>query len=130
VDIDLTQFGPWYGNDVSDIEEFRRSIERLIEMQPKTGISSHRIKPISEGLDSELRRYLAIFDQREERILSNIERGFDTVEKLSGVPTIYPRIPYDLYMAFEEFMLEKHIELLVKRGVLEDKDGNLKIVKK
>jgi hydroxyacylglutathione hydrolase len=130
VDIDLTQFGPWYGNDVSDIEEFRRSVERLIEMHPITGISSHRVKPISEGLDTELRRYLAIFDQREERILNNIEKGFDTLEKLSGVPTIYPRIPYDLYMAFEEFMLEKHIELFVKKGVLEETDGHLKIVRR
>ena len=26
VDIDLTRFGPWYGNDVSDLEQFKESI--------------------------------------------------------------------------------------------------------
>jgi glyoxylase-like metal-dependent hydrolase (beta-lactamase superfamily II) len=128
VDIDLTRFGPWYGNKVSDIEEFKRSIRHLIEIRPKTGVSSHRLQPITDGLDSELRRYLRIIGEREERILSNIRRGYDSIQKLAQVPTIYPRIPYDLYMAFEELMLEKHVELFKKSGTLHELDGHLSIV--
>lgn len=128
VDIDLTRFGPWYGNEVSDIEEFRNSVQRLIDLQPKTGISSHRLEPISDNLESELARYLSIFDRREERILANIRRGHDTIRKLANIPTIYPRIPFDLYMAFEEFMLEKHIELFKEEGIIDESDGHLSVI--
>lgn len=130
VDIDLTQFGPWYGNDVSDIQEFKNSVQKLIDMQPTTGISSHLLEPVTDGLHDELVRYLSIFDEREERVIKNVRRGFDSIAKLASVPTIYPRLPFDLYSAFEEFMLEKHIELLLMREVLREDDGHLVAVKR
>lgn len=122
VDIDLTRFGPWYGNKVSDIEEFKKSVDRVIEMNPSIGISSHLINPVMEGLDERLRAFRAIFDEREQRILDNINKGIDTIEKLSKAPTIYPRIPMDVYYAFEMFMLEKHIELLKRDGLLREEN--------
>ncbi len=122
VDIDLTRFGPWYGNKVSDIEEFKKSVDRVIEMNPSVGISSHLINPVSEGLDERLRAFRAIFDEREQRILDNISKGIDTIEKLTKAPTIYPRIPMDVYYAFEMFMLEKHIELLKRDGILREEN--------
>ncbi len=127
VDIDLTRFGPWYGNAVSDIEEFRKSVQEIIDLNPQTGISSHRLNPIREELNSELHRYLSIFDQREKRILDNIKSGIDSIEDLAEVPTIYPRIPFDLYKVFEVFMLEKHIELLKKNGVISETDGKYSV---
>jgi len=122
VDIDLTRFGPWYGNKVSDIEEFKKSVDRVIEMKPSVGISSHLINPVMEGLDERLRAFRAIFDEREQRILDNISKGIDTIEKLSKAPTIYPRIPMDVYYAFEMFMLEKHIELLKEDSVIREEN--------
>jgi len=130
VDIDLTSFGPWYGNEVSDIEDFKRSVERVIELNPRTGISSHLIDPVAEDLDMRLRAFLRVFDEREKRVLHNIANGFDTVEKMSLKPTIYPRIPMEVYRAFEIFMLEKHVELLKNRGKIVEEDGHLKIEKR
>ena len=130
VDIDLTRFGPWYGNAVSDIEDFKASIRKIIELEPSVGISSHRINPISEGLTSELERYVAIIDEREQRVIDNIAKGYNTIAKLASVPTIYPRIPYELYMAFENFMLEKHIDLLKQKGIVSEQEGLLAIEKK
>lgn len=124
VDIDLTRFGPWYGNKVSDIEEFKKSVERVIEMNPKVGISSHLINPVEEGLDARLRSFRAIFDEREHRILANIAKGIDTIEKLTKAPTIYPRIPMPVYYAFEMFMLEKHIELFKNNGIIREENGS------
>jgi len=123
VDIDLSRFGPWYGNKVSDIEEFKKSVDRVIEMNPKIGISSHLINPVEEGLDARLRSFRAIFDEREQRILDNIAKGIATIEKLSKVPTIYPRIPMDVYYIFEMFMLKKHIELLKSDGKIREESG-------
>jgi glyoxylase-like metal-dependent hydrolase (beta-lactamase superfamily II) len=129
VDIDLTRFGPWYGNRVSDIEDFKRSIQRVIDLEPKMGISSHLIDPVTENLDERLKTYLSIFDDREKRILENISQGFDTVEKLTKKPTIYPRIPLHAYLVFEQFMIEKHLDILVKSRQVREEDGVLKIEK-
>jgi glyoxylase-like metal-dependent hydrolase (beta-lactamase superfamily II) len=130
VDIDLTRFGPWYGNEVSDIEDFKTSVQKVIDLQPKTGISSHLIDPVTEDLDNHLMRYLNIFDEREERILENISNGFDTLEKLTRKPTIYPRIPLPAYLVFEQFMLEKHLELLEKNDKIRDNEGTYQIEKR
>lgn len=123
VDIDLTRFGPWYGNEVSDIEVFKKSVERVIEMNPKVGISSHLINPVEEDLEERLRTFRAVFNEREERILSNIAQGINTIDALSKAPTIYPRIPMDVYYAFEIFMLEKHIELFKRDGLIREENG-------
>jgi hypothetical protein len=122
----LTSFGPWYGNEVSDIEDFKRSVERVIEMNPKTGISSHLIDPVTEDLERRLRAFAEVFGERERRVLDNISNGIDTIEKMSLKPTIYRRFPMELYRAFEIFMLEKHVELLKNRGQIIEEDGCLK----
>ncbi|MHA2152520.1 MAG: MBL fold metallo-hydrolase [Candidatus Thorarchaeota archaeon] len=125
VDIDLTRFGPWYGNEVSDIDTFKESIQQVIDLEPKMGISSHLMNPVIEELDERLQTYLSIFDKRENQILDNLTIGYDTIEKLSKKPTIYPRIPIDAYLVFEQFMLEKHIELMIKNGLVREEDGQI-----
>ncbi|MFX0108543.1 MAG: MBL fold metallo-hydrolase [Candidatus Hodarchaeota archaeon] len=129
VDIDLTRFGPWYGNDVSDIPEFKRSVERVIEMQPEVGISSHLPELVKEDLIDRLETYYSVFKKREDRIMKNISDGHNTIEKLAHVPTIYPRIPYEVYYSFEEFMLEKHVQLLVSNGDITEEDGQFSIAR-
>jgi glyoxylase-like metal-dependent hydrolase (beta-lactamase superfamily II) len=129
VDIDLTRFGPWYGNKVSDIEDFKASIQQVIDLDPQIGISSHLLDPVTEDLDERLQTYLSIFDTRENRIVENISKGYDTVELLSKKPTIYPRIPRNAYLVFEQFMIEKHLEILIKDGKIREEDGQLKIEK-
>jgi len=128
-DIDLTNFGPWYGNKASDIEDFKKSVERVIDLQPKVGISSHLVDPVTNDIDERLRKFRGIFDEREKRILDNISNGIDTIDKLSQKPTIYPRIPRDVYFVFEMFMLEKHIEILKKDGMVVEENGHFKIEK-
>ncbi|MDF1539274.1 MAG: MBL fold metallo-hydrolase [Candidatus Thorarchaeota archaeon] len=128
VDIDLTRFGPWYGNLVSELSKFRESISKVIELEPSVGISSHLIDPVSENLDTRLKEYLKVFDTREQRIIKLVKEGKNTIELLSKVPTIYPRIPYDAYLIFEEYMLIKHIEDMAKRGIAEFDGERIKIV--
>jgi glyoxylase-like metal-dependent hydrolase (beta-lactamase superfamily II) len=127
VDIDLTDFGPWYGNVVSDITEFKTSIQRIIDMEPEMGISSHLIEPVTVGLKEQLENYLSYFQKRDDEILRRIAAGAETVKELSQVPIIYPRIPHPVYYAFEEFMLEKHLSLLEKKGQIVREDGHLRV---
>ncbi|MHA1925518.1 MAG: MBL fold metallo-hydrolase [Candidatus Thorarchaeota archaeon] len=123
VDIDLTGFGPWYGNEVSDIRAFQDSVERVMKLEPKKGISSHLLDPVTDDLCSRLREFLDAFEVRKARILKNISEGYDTLEKLARLPTIYPRIPDDVFLVFEEFMVQKHLEVLVEDAKIAQ-DGN------
>ncbi len=129
VDIDLTRFGPWYGNQVSDITQFKETMMRIIKLEPKTGISSHLLDPVTENLHDRLVDFEAAFDQRDERILKLISQGHDTIEKLSQVPAIYPRIPHEVYLTFEEIMIEKHVDLLSEKGLILVEDGRLQLQK-
>ncbi|TFG14806.1 MBL fold metallo-hydrolase [Candidatus Thorarchaeota archaeon] len=127
VDIDLTSFGPWYGNAVSDIQDFKKSMETIIELEPTTGISSHLLEPVSGQLDARLNTYLDEFDQRENRILEYIRSGKKTIQDLANKPTIYPRFPNKAYRIFEEFMIRKHIEDMERRNILSVCDGKLSV---
>ncbi|MGY5875214.1 MAG: MBL fold metallo-hydrolase [Candidatus Thorarchaeota archaeon] len=129
VDIDLTRFGPWYGNAVSDIYYFKRSIEIVMELDPKNVISSHLLDPVTENIIERLETFLDVFNQRDERILKNVSEGHDTIEKLGLIPTIYPRIPHNLFYIFEEIMLEKHLEQFVELNVLHVEDGQYSLVR-
>ncbi len=129
VDIDLTDFGPWYGNVASDLDDFKKSIQRIIDLQPKMGISSHLIDPVTEGLDEQLKGYLAYFDQRDDELLHQIAKGVNTVKQLAQIPIIYPKLPHPVYLLFEEIMLDKHIESLSKNDQVLLEDGNLQILK-
>ncbi|MFX1473818.1 MAG: MBL fold metallo-hydrolase [Promethearchaeota archaeon] len=121
VDIDLTGFGPWYGNKVSDIRNFQDSIERVIKLEPKVGISSHLLDVVTNDLSNRLVQFADIIEKREKKILKNISDGYDTLEKLVQLPTIYPRIPEVIFEIFEEFMVKKHLEILVEDGkVIQD----------
>lgn len=129
VDIDLTEFGPWYGNVVSDVEDFKTSIQRIIDLQPKMGISSHLLDPVTENLEEKLKRYLAYFQERDEEILKLIADGLDTVKQLARKPIIYPRIPHPVYLLFEEIMIDKHIDILVKKDLITLEEGHLQILR-
>ncbi|MFO7835445.1 MAG: MBL fold metallo-hydrolase [Candidatus Thorarchaeota archaeon] len=118
VDIDLTGFGPWYGNKVSDIDDFRASIRRIIKLNPKMVVSGHLQDPIVEDIDAKLKAYLNKIDKRDDKILRLVSEGYNTVKALANLPTIYPRIPRDLFLVFEEFMLKKHVDSLKRKGLL------------
>ncbi|MFW9788378.1 MAG: MBL fold metallo-hydrolase [Candidatus Thorarchaeota archaeon] len=129
VDIDLTDFGPWYGNTVSDIEDFKESITRIIDLQPKMGISSHLISPVTDEIGHQLERFLTFFQKRDDAILNCIAEGVDTIKQLAQTPIIYPRIPYPVYLLFEEIMLGKHVERLSRMDLVLIEDGHLQVLR-
>jgi len=125
VDIDLTRFGPWYGNVVSDIEQFESSIRKIMELSPRTCISSHLLNPVTDNVQGRLAEFLAAFEKRDEIILGLVRSGLDSLEKLAMHPTIYAEFPHPIYYIFEEFMVQKHLDRLVKRGRITIEDDKI-----
>ncbi len=115
-DIDLTNFGPWYGNMRSDLQEFRRSIRRLIELNPKVIVTGHS-GIISDNIQERLKNYVDKFDLRDELILQQLSTS-KTLAELADMKIIYPYFPEPqrVYRFFEETMLEKHLQSLLSQG--------------
>ncbi|MGB9735175.1 MAG: MBL fold metallo-hydrolase [bacterium] len=116
-DIDLTPFGPWYGNEVSDIDSFISSIEKVKHIQSKYFITSH-LKGIytKEQLLPLLDKFSSHFERREKTLLELINvKGVSSLDELATYGIIYPKntlTDNPALLFFEKKMLEKHIKRL------------------
>jgi len=122
-DIDLTGFGPWYGHEESDIVDFKKSIERVSRLSPRLVVSSHR-GMIKEDISSEFDKFLAKFDERENHILSLLEKE-ETIEELVDMAPIYRQHAFEgIPLGYwEKKMIEKHLTSLLEKGKIR-KVGN------
>ncbi len=118
-DIDLTPFGPWYANEVSDIEAFKKSIQKIRGIETTHYITSHgqRIFDRTKFLEK-LERFERHFARREEQILEALKEEPQTLSKLTDRGIIYRRAlqkdPLKVY--FSNKMILKHLEQLMERG--------------
>lgn len=124
-DIDLTPMGPWYANEVSDIEQFRQSIAKVRAIEVTHYATSHgqRIYDREQFL-TKLDRFSAVIDRRDEKILDALEKGSQSVASLAERGIIYrtAQMGDPLRKYFAARMIEKHLALMIKKGVIEQ-DG-------
>jgi endoribonuclease LACTB2 len=109
-DIDLTPFGPWYGNRESNLADFRESISRIRQLKPAVIASSH-FEPISEKIDESIDDYLNVIGKRTEVLTRMLKNGATEADLLETSP-IYGRYPYEpeILRFFEARMISMHIE--------------------
>ena len=124
-DLDMTGFGPWYGDRVSDIDDTIASVRRLMDIPARVYITSHNMGVLSGDIRSLAADYLAVIDRRQEKILNYLETP-RTLEDVAGQWFIYqkPRQPEAFFMFGERGMVGKHLEHLVAQG-LAARDGDL-----
>jgi len=115
-DIDLSPFGPWYGDASSNLEEFAGSINRLIDFNPKVLITGHR-GIITDNIQERLREYSDQLDLRDEKILQHLHVP-KTISDMVDMKIIYRRFPepQKLYRFFEGVMIQKHLQRLMRQG--------------
>ncbi|MFX0208236.1 MAG: MBL fold metallo-hydrolase, partial [Candidatus Hodarchaeota archaeon] len=109
-DIDLTSFGPWYGHRESNILQFRKSINKLKELEIKILVSSHKgiiTKDIYKQIDAFYRK----IDERTGKIHALFQSGAQTIEQLVEKKPIYGEFPYvkPLLRYWEKQMIKKHL---------------------
>ncbi len=123
VDIDLTKFGPWYGNPESDVLRFRASVEAVRALRPRVVASAHRM-PIVEGADAELAAYARRFDDNGEMVLSLLTKPA-TMAELIEIKPFYRTHPHrrTLLRYFEKQMIGKHLRILIEDGRVTLRDG-------
>ena len=115
-DVDLTAFGPFYGHDFADIDEFLQSIERLRQLNARIVATGHA-GPFSSQVIEKFNVYEEIVYRRERRIFEQLTqpRAIDDFRGRNLIFRTYPDFP-DLMRWFEMVHIEKHLERLKALG--------------
>jgi glyoxylase-like metal-dependent hydrolase (beta-lactamase superfamily II) len=124
-DIDLTEFGPYYGHPNSSIPDFRNSIQKLKNGEYDGLISGHLKDPLVVDYKERLIAYYRQIDMREDLVLSAILEGAKTVPEITVNPIIYPSLTHPVFMQFERWMVEHHVASLIAGGFIEEDKGRL-----
>lgn len=118
-DIDLSSFGPYYGDAASDLAAFRRSLAQLRELPASIWITSHHKGVITDRADflAKLRAYEARLDEREARLLGLLARGPRKLADLVRERLIYPPAADSVWIeAAERRSIAMHLDELIAAG--------------
>lgn len=125
-DIDLTPYGPWYANPVSDIELFKTSIARVRDIQCAAYVTSHgeRIYDREKFLER-LDRYNEHFAARDEKILEALREKPMEIDELCSRGIVYRKASLvdPLKCFFQLQMVRKHLVILKQQGLIKDNSG-------
>ncbi len=111
-DVDLTSFGPWYAGSDGDIDAFIRTARALLDLDADWYLTGHQEGLLTrDDFAGRLEAYLAIIDDRDDRILGLLAEGMPEAEVVrNGV--VYPaRYHGDPFVRmWETVAVGKHLE--------------------
>lgn len=118
-DIDLTGFGPYYGDASSSLSGFRSSLARLPDIPAKVWVTAHHrgVYTDRERFMQDLAAYAAKLDEREARLLAMLKEAPKTLAQLVKQRLIYPP-HYDSPWvdASETRTISQHLDELLAAG--------------
>lgn len=124
-DIDLTSFGPYYGDAVSDLEDFERSIERVRAIHVRWYATFHHIGVLEghHAFERRLDRFAGRIAERERRLLEFVAepRTLDEIARHRFVYRPQDEIPWA--DAVERRSMEQHLARLERAGRVERLPG-------
>lgn len=91
-DIDLTGFGPYYGDACSSLRDFRLSLARLPDIPARVWVTSHHrgVYTDREHFLRDLAAFAAKLDEREQRLLEWLSESPKTLEQMVERRLLYP----------------------------------------
>jgi glyoxylase-like metal-dependent hydrolase (beta-lactamase superfamily II) len=118
-DIDLSGFGPYYGDATSSLAGFRRTLARLPELPAKVWVTSHHRGVYTEraAFIDALQAFAARIDEREARLLQMLQAGPQTIAELAAQRLLYPPHADDLWIdCAESRSIGMHLDELITAG--------------
>jgi glyoxylase-like metal-dependent hydrolase (beta-lactamase superfamily II) len=118
-DIDLTGFGPYYGDACSSLADFRRTLAAVADLEAQTWVTSHHRAVLTDRAHfmAELARFTAKIDERAGRLLDYLSGEPLSVGELVQRRLLYPpgyNVPY--VESAERRSIELHLEELMAQG--------------
>lgn len=121
-DFDLTSFGPWYGDQASDLEALMASLQRLAEIPARVYLTAHGQGVFGAAAGRQaLQRFRQVIFDREAELLRRLQRPLslhDLVQqRLIYRKSLEPKFVYD---HIERQMISKHLARLLKDGKIRE----------
>ena len=119
-DIDLTSFGPYYGDLSSSLDDFVTSIERLRDVDARWYGTSHQVGVLDDRQSflSALDRFASVIERRDETLLQLLRqpRALDEIVAHRLVYRPHVRLPF--VDAVERRTAVLHLERLQRAGLV------------
>lgn len=127
-DIDLTGFGPYYGDATSNLGDFRRTLQRLPEIPARVWVTSHHrgVYTDRDRFLHDLAAFAGKIDERERRLLGWLEAAPLTLDALVARRLLYPPHIQELWVDdAERRTIAQHLDELIANGrVAVDAEGS------
>lgn len=118
-DIDLTGFGPYYGDATSDLAAFRRSLQAVANLEARVWVTSHHRAVLTDraGFLHHLARFASRIDERTETLLGYLGDGPRTLSQLAQRRILYPPgFSAPFVECAERNSIRMHLDELVAQG--------------
>ncbi|MFW0785078.1 MBL fold metallo-hydrolase [Gordonia sp. CPCC 206044] len=126
-DIDLTSFGPMYGDVGSSLDDYLTSIDRVREVDARWYGTFHQ-KGVIAGA-GELRRrlddYAAVIHRRDERLLALLDRPRTIADIVAHRLVYRPHVDLGFVDQVETRTAELHLRRLIRHGQVIGTDDGL-----
>ncbi|UCD76973.1 MAG: MBL fold metallo-hydrolase [Desulfobacterales bacterium] len=122
-DVDLSRFGPFYGHDFANIDDFILSIQKLKQVKAQIIATSHA-GPFNGNIRAYLDAYEEVIYNRDQLLLENLEQP-KTLKSFYESNLIYRLYPQNdnLIKWFELVHIEKHLSRLAGLGKVHEVSG-------
>jgi glyoxylase-like metal-dependent hydrolase (beta-lactamase superfamily II) len=103
-DIDLSGFGPYYGDASSSLRDFRQSLKAVADIPAKVWVTSHHrgVYTDREKFLGDLAAYAATLDARDKRLTDLLRESPKTLAQLVECRLLYPPGHQDLWVVDAE----------------------------
>ena len=129
-DIDLSSFGPYYGDATSNLAAFRHTLNAVKDIPAKVWITSHHKGVITDRATflALLKAFASRLDAREEAIADFLRQRPLTLAELVAHRFVYPKHLNDLYYAdAERRTIEQHLDALRQCGRAVEEEGGWRL---
>jgi len=117
-DIDLSSFGPYYGDAWSDLEDFEKSLAAVRKIEARHYATFHHIGVVDRRTFLErLDRFVAVIADRERRLLAFLAEAPRTLDEVAAHRFVYrPSDPVPFAAPVERRSMGQHVARLVRQG--------------
>lgn len=125
-DVDLSSFGPYYGDAWSSLVDFERTLAALPGLTPRHWATFHHIGVLDDRsvFEDRLARFHAVIADREARLLAFLRGAPHSLAEIAAHRFVYrpeDRIPYA--EPVETRSMQQHIERLLESGQIRETEA-------
>ncbi|MBI4515825.1 MAG: MBL fold metallo-hydrolase [Deltaproteobacteria bacterium] len=119
-DIDLSGFGPYYGDAWSSVDDFARSLERVRAIEARVWVSAHHVGVIEDPAvyEKRLAAFTAKITERDQAIVEFLREPHTLAEMVRRRFLYPPQAELPFIDMAEQHTIEQHLRRLAAAGAV------------